>query len=245
MKKNILWACFLIVALLACGKNDGPARVRAAICPSMPPNAFEENGTYRGIDLELFEGFCRTRGYRCSVTAYDWQGMISAVAGGQADVAFSALSITDKRREVIDFSKPYMENAWHLVSLPGRNVVLRDLAELKKYSIGYARGMAYSQFIREDLEPKGIYRLKDARLYPNVSQAMADLKNGNLDMVFLDASVAAAYKKKNFVRDSYVFTGVDYFGFAFPKGSPLRDDFDRYLTEMGPEKVRAIVDRWM
>ena len=32
---------------------------------------------------------------------------------------------------------------------------------------------------------------------------------------------------------------------AFPKGSQLRVDFDKYLDELGPEKRQAIIDKWM
>jgi polar amino acid transport system substrate-binding protein len=34
-------------------------------------------------------------------------------------------------------------------------------------------------------------------------------------------------------------------GFAFAKGSPRRDDFNKYLKELGPEKIKAIIDKWM
>ena len=74
---------------------------------------------------------------------------------------------------------------------------------------------------------------------------MADLQNGQVDLAFLDGTVAAVYRKKLPIQDSYVFSGFDRFGFAFPKGSPLRDDFDRYLNELGPEKLKAIIDKWM
>ena len=245
MKKILVCTCLLVLMLFACAKDENTPRIRAAVCPSLPPNLFEENGAYRGADMELFDGFCRARGYQCSVTAYDWQGMISAVAGGQADVAFSAISINGKRREAMDFSQPYMDNSWHLVCLPAKKIIINDLSELKKYSIGYARGMVYSHFIHDTLEPQGIYRVKDVEMYQTYNQVLADLRSGKIDLIFMDASVAAAYKKKNLVRDSYVFTGIDYFGFAFPRGSLLREDFNRYLSELGPAKIQAIMDRWM
>ena len=64
-------------------------------------------------------------------------------------------------------------------------------------------------------------------------------------MVFLDGTVSSVYKKKLPVQDSYVFEGIDKLGFAFPKGSALRADFDKYLYELGPEKRQAIIDKWM
>ena len=33
--------------------------------------------------------------------------------------------------------------------------------------------------------------------------------------------------------------------FAFAKDSKLRDDFDKYLNELGPKKIQAILEKWM
>jgi polar amino acid transport system substrate-binding protein len=245
--KKIILLLFFVLLLLVCGcsKNEQSSIVKAAVCPTSPPNMFEENGKYQGMDLELFEGFCKARGLKYQITSYDWQGMLGSVIGQQADVAFSAISITEKRKEVMDFSKPYMDNTWNLVSLKSKNIVVKDLSELKKFTIGYPRGMAYSDFIKNKLEPQGVYKLSDVKMYPTYNEVLADLKNGNLDLAFLDGSVASVYKKKMDIQDSYVFTGFDMFGFAFPKGSPLRDDFDRYLAELGSQKLKAIIAKWM
>ncbi len=247
MKKIVLLFCILALFMGGCTKitkKEEAVALRVAICPTSPPNMYEENGKYRGLDLDIFEGFCKARGYRYKITAYDWQGMLESVMAGQADVAFSGISITEKRKEKMDFSRPYMDNTWNLVSLKSRNIRIKDLAELKKYSIGYPRGMAYGNFIKEDLEPKGVYRLSDVKMYPTYNEVIADLQKGNLDLAFLDGSVATVYKKKISVQDSYVFTGFDTFGFAFPKGSALRADFDRYLYELGPEKLKALISKW-
>jgi polar amino acid transport system substrate-binding protein len=47
------------------------------------------------------------------------------------------------------------------------------------------------------------------------------------------------------LQSAYVFKGYDKLGFAFAKESKLRDDFDKYLTELGPQKIQAILDKWM
>ena len=245
MRKIVFAFCILSLVICGCTKKEEPRIVKVAVCPTSPPNMFEENGKYQGLDLEIFEGFCKARGYQSRITAYDWQGMLGAVISGQADVAFSGISITEQRKEKLDFSEAYMDNTWNLVSLKSRNIVIKDIGELKKYSIGYPRGMAYSAFIKDDLEPKGIYRLSAVKMYPTYNEVLADLQNGNLDLAFLDGSVAGAYKKKIDILDSYVFTGFDTFGFAFPKGSPLRADFDRYMKELGPEKLKALIGKWM
>ena len=244
MKTLILFLAGLLL-IAGCSKQDNTKEIRVAVSPASPPNLFEENGQTKGMDLEIFEGYCKSRGCSLKITSYDWQGMLGAVVGGQAEVAFSGISITDKRKEVMDFSQPYLENTWNLMSLKSRNIQFADLAEWKNYSTGYPRGMAYTDFIKTQMEPKGLYSLDKVKLYPSYNEVLADLQNGQVDLAFLDGTVAAVYRKQLPIQDAYVFTGFDRFGFAFPKGSPLRDDFDRYLKELGPEKLKVIADKWL
>jgi len=131
--------------------------------------------------------------------------------------------------------------------MTNRNIKVSDLSQLKKYSIGYPRGMAYNELIKNELEPKGYYSLSQVKLYPSYGEVISDLQNGNLDLAFIEEPVLANYKKNLHMpfSSSYVFTGFDQLGFAFAKGSKLREDFDAYLVELGPEKRQAILDKWM
>ena len=249
MRRRKLIAAFALALSLVtvggCGKKGTSKVINVAVTPASPPNLFEENGQTKGVDYDLFDGFCKARGCTMNITAYDFQGMLGAVVSRKADVAFSGISITEPRKKVMDFSKPYMDNDWDLVSMKSRNIKLANLDTLKNYTIGFPRGAAYMDFIKTQLEPKGIYKTEQAKLYPSYNEALTDLQNGQVDLVFIDGTVATVYRKKLPIQDSYVFKGIDKLGFAFPKGSPLRADFDKYLDELGPQKRQAIIDKWM
>ena len=243
----VFFATILSLGIIACSKETNTKEIKVAVSPASPPMLFDQNGQIVGVDMDIFQGYCKARGCTLKVTSYDWQGMLGAVSSGQADVAFSGISITDKRKEAMDFSKPYYDNSWHLVSTKSKNIQITDLNQLKKYSIGYPRGMAYDDLIRNELEPKGYYSLSKVKLYPSYAEVVTDLQNGNLDLAFIEEPVFLNYKNKlNLPLESaYVFTGFDKLGFAFAKGSKLRDDFNQYMTELGPEKIKAILDKWM
>jgi len=241
-----LIVCLTALGITACSKSDSK-EIKVAVSPASPPMVFDQNGKIVGADMDIFDGYCKARSCTFKVTPYDWQGMLGAVSSGQADVAFSGISITDKRKEAMDFSQPYYDNAWHLVSMKNRNIQIKDLNELKQYKIGYPRGMAYDDLIRNELEPKGYYSLSKVKLYPSYTEVITDLQNGNIDLAFIEEPVLASYinKMKLPIESDYVFSGYDKLGFAFAKGSKLRDDFDAYLKELGPDKVKAILDKWM
>ena len=248
--RKIVYAGLLafIVALVAgCSDKASVNVIKVAVSPASPPMLFQKDGKYQGVDLEIFQGFADARGLTLEITAYDWQGMLGAVSSGQADVAFSGISITPKRQQAMDFSNAYYDNAWHLVSLVSRDIEINDLSELMQYSLGYPRGMAYEGLIRTELEPKGYYSVSKVKLYPSYNEVVTDLENGNLDVAFIEEPVLNnyIYKLKMPIESDYVFTGFDRLGFAFAKGSARRDDFNQYLDELGQEKIQAIIDKWM
>jgi polar amino acid transport system substrate-binding protein len=249
MKRTFLsiLASLLMLGMTACSKNPTSTEIKVAVSPASPPMLFDDKGQIVGVDMDIFQGYCKARTCTFKVTPYDWAGMLGAVSSGQADVAFSGISITDKRKEVMDFSQPYYDNAWHLVSMTNKNIQITDLNQLKQYRIGYPRGMAYDDLIRNELEPKGYYSLSKVKLYPSYAEVVTDLQNGNIDLAFIEEPVLLTYenKLKLPIQSSYVFKGFDKLGFAFAKGSKLRDDFDKYLNELGPEKIKAIIDKWM
>ena len=243
----VVFACLQVGLSAALAQPAPNAQIRVAVSPTSPPMLFEENGKLTGADLEIFELYCKSRGCKISTTAYDWQGMLGAVSSGQADVAFSGISITEKRKAAMDFSAPYYDNAWHLVARTDRKIVIDKLEQLKPFSIGYPRGMAYADLIKTELEPKGYYAVSRSKLYPSYNEVVADLINGNLDLAFIEEPVFAdfKFKKKLPIDSAYTFKGFDTLGFAFAKGSKIRPDFDKFMAELGPAKIAAILDKWM
>nr|WP_079212832.1 transporter substrate-binding domain-containing protein [Brucella pituitosa] len=249
IKKALFTVALMIVTCV--GANAGSVAgqtLKVAVAPTSPPMLYKApDGALQGIDLELFSSYCADRGCKLKVTEFNFDGMIGAVVNGQADVAFSGISITDKRKKVVDFSDPYYANSWNLVSMADRTIKLDDLGALKKYSIGYPRGMAYSDLIKSELEPKGYYSMAQVKLYPSYNEVVTDLKNGNLDLAFIEDPVFFNYKNKLKmpIESRYVFRNIDHLGFAFKKGSAIRDDFNAWLKEQGKAKITSIVDKWM
>ena len=189
-----------LFVLGACSKEEQSNAIKVAVSPAVPPMLFEKDGKYTGIDLEIFEGYCQSRGCTFKMTAYDWLGMLGAVTSGQADVAFSGISITDKRKEVMDFSNPYFTSTWQLIGLKNRHIKITDLSQLKKYTIAYPTGSVFDDYVKTVLQPKGYYSVDQVKLYPSPTEALIALQNGNVDLVFVDSE-----STKNIYVEKYGF----------------------------------------
>lgn len=238
----------ILLTLISCSKPDknNPKLIQAAIAPTVPPYTFEENGQLIGVDLEIFNGYCASRGYTCKTKSYDFAGMLGAVSSGQADIAFSGISITDQRRKAMEFSDPYAKSSWSLISLTKRNILITDLSQLKKYSIGFPTGTVFMGYVQKTFDSKGYYSVSNVKLYPSYGEALTDLQNGSLDLVFVDDSMLTTYinKLKLPIQSSYEIPYADQLGFAFAKDSSFRDDFNKYLAELGSEKINSYLKKW-
>lgn len=245
LKNKLIFGVLLTVSalLVGCSEDKAANVINVAVSPASPPMLYEQDGKVKGVDYDIFSAYCQSRGCTMNITAYDWQGMLGAVSSGQADVGFSGISITDSREQAMDFSAPYYDNTWYLVALTSHAKPISDLATLKPLRIGYPRGMAYADLIKNELEPKGYYSLSQVQLYPTYTEVVTDLQNGNLDLAFIEKPVLEDYtnRLKLPLESVYAFSGKDVLGFAFTKGSDRRDDFDKFLVEIGPIKLQEII----
>ncbi len=249
--RHLIFCCILALCLTGCGKAPAPESasaskktLKAAVCPTSPPNCFQRDQTYTGIDVDLFTMFCESRGYTFEMTAYDWAGMLGAVIAGRADVAFSGISITEKRQEVMSFSEAYMINVLVIAAIADRGVVINSTSDWKKYRLGFVRGMYFGDLIKNKY--KEAYDYSDLQQYPSYNELLADLGNGKVDGAFMDSLVMADQLQKGIYAITTAFTleEEDRFGFAFPMNSPLRDEFNLFLREHLVE-VQAIIDGYM
>ncbi len=247
------WLLIVLAVLLAgCGRQEGDGSspstrnkiLKAAVCPTSPPNCFQSDKTYTGIDIEIFRLFCEGRETTLEITAYDWSGMLGALIADRADVAFSGISITDKRKQTMDFSDPYMINTLVIAAIADHGVSMPTTADWKKYRLGFVRGQYFADLIKTTY--KEAYAYDELRQYPSYNELLADLGNGKIDGAFMDSLVLADQKEKGIyhLTTAYTLDEDDQFGFAFPKNSPLRDEFNRFLREHDVE-IKAIINRYM
>ncbi len=242
---SLSFICVALFSLAGCSEEKSGFIVKVAVSPDMPPMLYEKDGKIVGADYDIFNAFCKKQGCSMQVTAYEFKDMLNAVADGKADVAFSGISITDERKKVMDFSTPYFYNDWHFVSMSKDVKPIKNLSELKQYSLAYPKGMVYDELVKWDLEPKSYYSRSQVKLYPSFTEIIEDLKNRKLDLTVMDEPVYRFLKKSNPnlpVESVYTFAERDIYGFAFAKGSPLREKFNKFLADLGPKKIKDMID---
>lgn len=199
MKKWTLLALLLAVltVLAACGGSDeetgegegGGAEgevYRVGIDTTYPPFEFEEDGEYTGIDIDLINAIAENQGFEIEFNPMDFGGIIPALQAGQLDVAIAGMSITDERKEIVDFSDPYFDAGLSLVVAEDNNDIT-SLEDLEGKTVAVKSGTTGAQFARDNEAEYG-YEISQFEDSPSMFQ---EVSNGNADVLLEDYPVIA------------------------------------------------------
>lgn len=89
------------------GSADG-GTLRVAMELAYPPfETRDDAGDPSGVSVDFIKRFGERYGYDVKIVNTAWDGIIPSLQTGKADLAISSITITDERREQVDFSDPY------------------------------------------------------------------------------------------------------------------------------------------
>lgn len=72
-----------------------------------PWNYTDSSGALVGFEVDLYQDLCARMEVKCTLVQQAWEGIIPALQAGKYDAIMAGMSITDKRKEVITFSRSY------------------------------------------------------------------------------------------------------------------------------------------
>jgi polar amino acid transport system substrate-binding protein len=145
----------------------------------------------------------------------------------------SAITITDERKQTMDFSAPYF-NATQLIAVPGNSPVTR-FEQLKDLRVAVQTGTTGDEAASK-LMGKTHTKL---RRFENTPLALKELENGGVDAVVADNGVIAHYIANNgsqgFKAISDAGFVAEQYGFVVKKG----DTALAARLNQGLEAIRA------
>jgi ABC-type amino acid transport substrate-binding protein len=81
------------------------------------PCVMHHNDTYTGFDVELWEEIAKELGRPFTYHETDLKRIFKDLVEGQADVAFSCITITEDREKIVDFSHHYLDSGLRIMVL--------------------------------------------------------------------------------------------------------------------------------
>jgi len=81
--------------------------LKVGICSATKPFTYVKNGFYAGYDIDMIVGFCAEYGYKVVFEDTLFASILAGVSSGIYDIGASGFTITEERRESVDFSDIY------------------------------------------------------------------------------------------------------------------------------------------
>lgn len=198
-----------------------------------PPFAYYTNDfQLDGFDIALIRAVAGKLGVEVELRDMAFDGLGNALTVNQIDAAIAAISVTDQRREQVDFSSVYLVAEDAVLARAADNITLQTIEDAAEYRIGVQSGSVYQQWLVEELVDTGLIAATNVFLYQQTDQAIEDLANGFIDLVVGDAPVMDLAAETG--RFSIAARGLNLqqYAIALPKGSSLTPEINQALLEL-------------
>ncbi|MES2869270.1 MAG: transporter substrate-binding domain-containing protein [Pseudomonadota bacterium] len=220
-------AATLVVSANALAVDKYKVGIEGAYPPFNNKNA---SGQVVGFDYDIAMALCAKMKAECEVVTSDWDGIIPALNAKKYDFIVSSLSITDERKQAVDFTDPYYSNKQQFVAKKGVDFKT-DIASLKSKSLGTQRSTQAATWLEDNVGG-------DIKLYDTQENAYLDLSSGRVDALLADKYAIFGWLKDDPAGKDYEFKGDpinedDKVGIALRKGeNDLRAKLNLALKEV-------------
>ncbi len=172
-----------------------------------------------GFDIEVLSAVADKGGFKVKFVNTPWEGMFATLAQGDRDILSSAITITDERKQSMDFSEPYFE-ARQLIAV-GKGVTgVKTFQDLKSKKVAVQTGTTGDEVVQKLLGKTS----SNIKRFESMPLALKELESGGVDAAVGDNGVVANYVANNpqqnmaTVEDTKSFA-PEYYGFAVNKGN--------------------------
>ncbi|MBR6089172.1 MAG: amino acid ABC transporter substrate-binding protein, partial [Anaerolineaceae bacterium] len=238
MKKMVFFLLILIPVLFSAVYGSDLEDVQKAgiirfcVAPDKAPFTFyNSDDELTGIDVELMKEIAERMGLKIEVSEISSNDLEEALEIGQADIIGGAFSVTQSRKEKIDFTKTYY--------IADPVFVCKNSLELSEplkensfdgRKIGVLKNSGFEEWLRSDLLENGYIQKKDIYTYDDMENAMKALERGRIDLVLTDASLYETRFEDDSLYRTYTYgSAKDSYAFGLRKGSDLKTEVNNQL----------------
>ena len=258
-------AAAMVLSMAACGSTDnsssdakdGSAAAETtktsdsdtlvmATNATFPPYEYVDGEECKGIDIEIAQAIADAMGKKLEVDDIDFDSIIPAITTGKADMALAGMTVTDERKENVDFSDSYAIGV-QVIIVPEDSDITGpdDLANDKM--IGVQQGTT-GHIYCSDTPEKGGFGEDHVTAYPNGASAIQALQTGKVDAVVIDNEPAKAFVAENpglkILDTEYV---TEDYAIAVKKGNTeLLDQINETLAKLKADgTLQSIIDKYI
>lgn len=214
---------------------------------SFPPYEYYDGEEAVGIDIDIAKAICEKLGYEFALQDIDFGACIAAVQSGKADFCMAGLTVTEDRKQMINFTDSYATGIQSVIVTEDSAITSVDdlFAEGANHKIGVQQDTTGDIYTTGDIEDAG---LGTVNRYQTGNDAVMALLSGKVDCVVIDDAPAKSYVEANAglkVLDTE-YAVEEYAACIAKENTELLEKFNAALVELIEDgTVQAIIEKYI
>lgn len=244
--KKIL--ALVLVCMLALTGMAMAETLKMGTNAAFPPYEYysDETGEVIGIDAEVAALIAEKLGYELEIVDMDFDALIPAVSTGKIDFVMAGMTVTEERKQSVDFSDSYATGIQAVIVKEDSAITSVDdlFAEGANNKIGVQQGTTGDIYCSGDIEEAGLGSIER---FKTGTDAVLALTSGKVDCVVIDNEPAKNYVAANeglkILDTQYA---VEDYAIALAKDSELTAQVNDALKELIADgSVQAVIDKYI
>ena len=270
MKKILL--PFLALIILSLSSSINAKSIRIGTEGAYPPwNNLNSAGELEGAEIDFGNEACKRMGVDCEWVTQDWDGIIPALLNGKYDIIIAGMSITEERKQKVNFTNGYMTDGARFAVLKDSGLADLKIAGMAKVNLNNAGGKeqaaigqliaamngknvcVQSSTIHQNFLEKHMSGAVEVSLYQAVDDHNLDLAAGRCDAILADVGSIIDFMETDGGVD-IAFTGPTFSGGVFGDGvggairkedTDILEMWNKVIAEMSEDGTTAnITKKW-
>ena len=235
------------VAVLAGCSDTATAKEKLTMATnaSFPPYEYKEDGeNIIGIDAEIAQAIADKIGMELEIVDIEFGAIIAGVQSGKYSMGMAGMTVTDERKESVDFSTSYATGVQVIIVKEGSPIKSFDDIADGEYKVGVQLSTTGDIYASDDLDGTK----SEVVEYETGNDAVAALVSDKVQAVIIDNEPAKSYVAAN---EGLVILDTDYvtedYAICFSKdNTELKEKVNAALEELIADgTVKSIIDKYI
>ncbi len=233
-------ALCMLLCFAGCGAKEDNVLTMGTNAAFPPYEFVDDNGDIVGIDAEIAAAIAEKLGMELEIKDMEFDSLITACAGGSVDVVLAGMTVTDERKESVNFSDTYATGIQVIIVKEGSEIA--TVEDLDGKMIGVQAGTTGDIYCTDD------YGQDNVKQYNNGALAVAALQNDQVDCVIIDNEPAKSFVAANeglkILETEYVTE--DYAIAVAKENTELLDKINKAMAELKADgTIDKIIDEYI
>lgn len=196
-----------------------------------------------GSDIDLAKAIAKELGVKAEVSDMNFNTVLASLKEGKADLAISAISATDERKQQFDFTDNYYNPPQVVIINKKNKEIYRNANDLKDKNVGAQKGSIQEELVKT--------QLKGAKLVTidKVPNMIVEVNQGSLAATVVEKTIVESYIAQNpdlMIADISLEPAPDEaFAIALPKeSSQLQKELNQIIKKLNDEgKIEEFIQQ--